>query len=163
MKNITINTDAGFYPHDKVGSFAYWIVGEEFRLKGSGMLKGEIKCPTEAETKAICNAVYVLTKSGADLRGVSNIYINRDNIRAVHTRFGKPCQKKLRSLLQSLKKLCREHKMPEVHYRHVKAHSNKNDKRSYVNKWCDSECTRQLRKWRIANPLPQKQELCTTK
>jgi hypothetical protein len=33
-----------------------------------------------------------------------------------------------------------------IEFRHVNAHSNVNDKRSYVNEWCDSEAKKELRR-----------------
>lgn len=32
-----------------------------------------------------------------------------------------------------------------IEFRHVKAHSGVDDKRSYVNEWCDKEAKRRLR------------------
>lgn len=148
MKNITINTDAGFYPFDKIGSFSYWIVSDGLLLKGSGLFKDSCNSSTEAETRSMVNAVAILLQSNFDFSGVRNIYFNRDNIHAKAGKNGTEAQKKLTSLIKKLKTKCSTKLYPEVHYRHVRSHTNVNDKRSYVNQWCDSECTRQLRNWK---------------
>lgn len=148
MKNITINTDAGFYPYDKVGSFSYWIVSDGLLLKGSGLFKDGCKNSTDAETKSMVNAVAILLQSNFDFSGVQNIYFNRDNIHAKSGKSGTVAQKKLTSLILKLKRKCHDTFYPKVHYRHVRSHTNVKDKRSYVNQWCDSECTSQLRNWK---------------
>lgn len=153
MKNITINTDAGFYHIEKVGSFAYWVVSDGLLLKGSGMLKGKCKNPTECETKAICNAIHILLKSDFDFCGVKKIIINRDNINAKSGKNGKPEQQKLTKLIRELKKKCYDTDYPMIDFRHVKSHNGTSDKRSFVNDWCDKECTRQLREWKAKHKL----------
>ncbi len=156
MKNITINTDAGFYPHDKVGSWACWIVSDGLLLKGSGIFKEPCKNATDAEIKAMVNAVSILLKSNFDFTGVRNIIFNRDNINAVGGHNGSPPQAKLSRLILQLKRKCGDHHYPAVEYRHVKGHSGKNDKRSYVNDWCDQQCTAQLKIWK-SKPSWQKE------
>lgn len=103
MLNITINTDAGFYPLDKVGSYAYWIVSDGLLLKGSGLFKDNCKSATQAETRSMCNAVAILLKANFDFTNVKNVYFNRDNIHATSGRNGTYEQKKLTSLLKQLK------------------------------------------------------------
>ena len=147
MKNITINTDAGFYPHDKVGAWAFWIVSDGLLIKGSGIFKEPCKNPTDAEIKAMVNAVSVLLKANFDFTGVRNVIFNRDNIYAKGGHGGRPPQAKLSKLILELKRKCGA-PYPNVEYRHVKAHSSKNDKRSYVNDWCDQQCTMQLKNWK---------------
>lgn len=147
MKTITINTDAGFYPIDKIGAYAFWIVSDGLLLKGSGVFKDKCSGPTDAETKALCNAAYMLSKcSRFDFSDVRLIVFNRDNIHAKSGKSGFPAQRKLTLILRSIKKRCRH--TVKVDFRHVKAHSGVKDKRSYVNEWCDAECKRQLRAWK---------------
>jgi len=151
MKNITINTDAGFYPDVKVGSYAYWIVSDGLLIRGSGIFRDLCKNSTDAETKAMCNAVHVLLNSDFDFCGVQRIFFNRDNLNAKSGRNGTAPQKKLTKLLRKVKHKCLNSTPPIVEFRHVKAHSNKDDPRSYVNKWCDKQCTLQLKEWRLKN------------
>lgn len=151
MKNITINTDAGFYPHDKIGSYAYWIVSDGLLVKGSGVFKDLCRNPTDAETKAMCNAVHVLLKADFDFCGVKKIIFNRDNINAKSGMNGTAPQKKLTKLFRKVKQKCPDSTPPIVEFRHVKAHTNKDDKRSYVNNWCDQQCKMQLKEWNLKN------------
>ena len=150
MKNITINTDAGFLPNDKIGSWAYWIVSDGLLLKGSGLFKDICKNSTDAETKAMVNAVAILLKTNFDFSGVKNIIFNRDNINAKGGHNGYPPQAKLSKLVRQLKRMCGA-PYPNVLYKHVKAHSDIDDKRSYVNRWCDQQCKFRLKEWRNKN------------
>ncbi|MGE9312844.1 hypothetical protein ACLOAU_14445 [Niabella sp. CJ426] len=143
---ITINTDAGFYHRDKVGSYAYWVVSDGLLLKGSGVFSDKCKNPLDAELKAMCNAAHILSVcQGFDFSKVRLIVFNRDNINARSGKNGTQPQKKLSSILRKIKDQC--HPLVKVDFRHVKAHNGTPDKRSYVNDWCDKQCKAQLRKW----------------
>lgn len=153
MKGIvTINTDAGWFRHQKVGSFAYWIKGDGIHLHGSGMLKGKIMSSTEAETKAIANALYILKESG--VTGIKRIIINRDNIRAVNKKRGREEQKLVYQLLRHFwDKTNHETEFTKFYtFRHVKAHSNGTLARDWVNNWCDARCKERLKEWLKQNP-----------
>ena len=151
MKGIvTINTDAGFYPLDKVGSYAYWIRGDGFLKKGSGMFKEECRSSTECEKKAIINALTILLKSGYK---AEKIIINRDNINAKAGKNGDEYATMMSRIIKKIKK----NSIPVFHknyagkyfeFRHVKAHLHTKTARHWVNDWCDKMCTEELKKWR---------------
>lgn len=151
---VTINTDAGFFHIDRVGSFAYWIKADDLHLKGSGMFKGKCKSPLDAELKAIINALHVLRK--ANHKGIKKIIFNRDNINATSRKNGSQLQNKIYLMLRelrnkSIKEGAIKGRYPFYEFRHVRAHTDKEDKRSWVNNWCDKECKIQLAKWNAAN------------
>ena len=50
--NVTINTDASFNHHYKVGGYAFWITSELGRIRQSGTLK-ETSDAQDAELKAL--------------------------------------------------------------------------------------------------------------
>lgn len=156
MHLVTINTDAGFYPRDKVGSYAYWIKSHSLFLRGSGMFKESVHGPAHAELQAIINAVYVLDKSG--FTSISKIVFNRDNIHAHAYKDGNPLQQRLWHDLHALKKKCKSNVSSFYEFRHVRAHSEIDSSRKFVNDWCDKECTRQLRDWNAKRKLLWKQE-----
>lgn len=144
---VTINTDAGFYPIEKIGSFAYWIKGDNLFLSGSGVFKNLCKNPTEAETKALINAVSVLIQSG--YTDITKVIFNRDNIYAKSSKNGNELEKMLYEKLRVLRQKCKyTGSEPFYEYRHVRAHTNKKNARSWVNDWCDKECKRQLREYK---------------
>lgn len=138
----TINTDASFHPEYKVGAYAFWAVSDEFKIQKAGFLRELVLNPDEAEMKCIINAITVVLASNKE---ITKIIINTDSLNAkglfeydeIHIqRYGlkkwKPLQKVFINTLRKYSK----HKI-EIEFRHVKAHSNKKDARSYVNEWCD--------------------------
>lgn len=156
---VTINTDAGFYPFDKVGAYAYWIKSDGVFLRGSGLFKGLCKSAKEAEFKAVINALHVL--KAASLPEVKLIVFNRDNIYVQSKRNGNDMEKLLYKSLRDIfdesspdAKLRPHHFAKFYSFRHVKAHTTKEDARSFVNRWCDAECTKQLRQWRKNKDTP---------
>jgi hypothetical protein len=147
FKTLTINTDAGFLPIDKVGAWAFWAVTDGMVLKGSGVFKEHCKNPTDAEIKAMCNAVFCVLSQSFDFSKIQLIVFNRDNINATSGANGSPSQRKLTALIKKLKQKCNDKIYPKVHFRHVKAHLHTDTPRHYVNDWCDKECKARLREW----------------
>ncbi len=154
---VTINTDAGFYPYDKVGSFAYWIRGHNIFLKGSGMFKNEVHGAWHAEMQAMINALEVLRRSNPP--PIIGFIFNRDNI---YAKTGKTHELRKRLKIEiskfrsdavkrlgkpQFKSLTKNQKNYSL-FRHVKSHTDTDDKRSYVNRWCDSQCRIRLKEWK---------------
>lgn len=152
MKGIvTINTDAGFYRFDKIGSYAYWIRADGLIKKGSGLFKEKCKSATECEKKAIINALTVLLKSGYQ---AEKIIINRDNINAISGKRGDTFSVMMSKIIKKIK----IRSIPPYHknytgkyceFRHVKAHSHTKTARHWVNDWCDKRCKEELKAWRM--------------
>lgn len=157
MKGIvTINTDAGWYPIDKVGSYAYWIKSDGLFLRGSGLFKDVCKSAREAEFKAVINALHIL--KAASIPEIKLIVFNRDNIYVGSKKNGNEMEKMIYKTLRSIfdESYPDANKHPQRFskfylFRHVKAHTKKQDASSFVNRWCDEECTKQLKKWRQEN------------
>ena len=147
---ITINTDAGFYPMEKVGSYAYWIKGDGVFYKGSGLFKDKCKNSTDAEKKAIINALHVVEASRIK---VEKIIINRDNIYAKAGKKGDDLERMMSSIIRRIKLFSidfshKNYTGSYVEFRHVKAHKHTNTPKHWVNQWCDDQCKMQLRKYR---------------
>ena len=160
---VTVNTDAGFYPREKVGSYAYWIKADGLFLRGSGIFKGESKSSLDCEVKAIVNALAVLFNSGYK---PEKIIVNRDNIYA-NKSVNIPAGNKLKTIVKQIKK----RSIPNTHhryadsgkdqyieFRHVKAHSHTKDAKHFVNDWCDKRCKEELRKWKAEQILNNNQK-----
>lgn len=150
---VTINTDAGWFQIQKVGSYAYWIKADGLHLHGSGMLKGTVNSSTNAERMAIANALHILKCS--EYTGITKIVFNRDNINAKGRKDGGKVEKLIHELIKYFyDKMpypkCKLKKFYE--FRHVKAHSDGKEKRDWVNQWLDQRCKERLREWLKANP-----------
>jgi ribonuclease HI len=146
---ITINTDASFHPTHKVGGYAFYIVCDNFKIQKGGSFKINPKNSTEAEMMCMVNALHTLIVQPT-LPKTKLIVINSDCLfafdkikRRSDHKLGKMIAEKLRTLriLTSYRGV-----MPEYNLRHVKAHSDNPDARSWVNNWCDQEAKKWMRK-----------------
>ncbi len=148
---VTINTDASFHSGFKVGAFAFWIVCDEGRVLHSGAFKEPITNPTQAEIKCIINAVYAVKKQ--NWVGIKKIIINTDATNAIAilkkdtveiNKYNLKWGGSLRGMYNKIKV-----GLPEIEFRHVKAHKNTETAKSWVNDWCDKKAKEML--WKQIN------------
>lgn len=142
---LTINTDASFHAHIKRGSYAFWAICNDFKLCKYGVFREQIADPTEAEIKAIINAVYVSLRQNS--RRITRIIINTDCLFAKigwegWQGLGEKAKAKWRPLIKRLRRIIDDYfpllsKKTEI--RHVKAHDNTETARNWVNDWCDQK------------------------
>jgi ribonuclease HI len=141
---ITINTDASFHPDHNVGGYAFYIRCDLFKITKAGGFKIQPKNSKEAEMMCIGNAISTLLAQ-KELPEARWLIINSDckygyeEIRQGKRGIGKKINvmwQKLILRLGSAKNI----------FRHVKAHSGKDDARSFVNEWCDKEAKKWMRK-----------------
>lgn len=142
---LTINTDASYHAHIKRGSYAFWAICNDFKICKYGVFKEQIMDPTEAEIKAIINAVYVCLRQQSTQ--ITRLIINTDCLFAKlgwegWTGLGDKAKAKWRPLIKLLRRLCNEYKpnfSSKVEIRHVKAHDNTETDRNWCNDWCDQK------------------------
>lgn len=149
LKCITINTDASFHPEQKVGGYAFYIVCDLFKIQKGGAFKVNPKNPSDAELMCIANAIATLLAQ-KELPTANLIVINSDSLWAFEKISLKSKNATGKIVAQLLKKLrqrmaFRGAVLPKFEFRHVKAHSGKNDARSWVNEWCDHEAKKWMR------------------
>jgi len=150
---VTINTDASFHPQLKYGAYAFWAVSNNFKITKSGVFKSVCINSHDAETRCIINALSIVLLSHKD---ITKIIVNTDSQNSIHIltndkenirRYLGTNQKMVKILRTEFNKvLSKNLNKVKIEFRHVKAHSGINDKRSYVNEWCDAEAKKQLRK-----------------
>ena len=144
---VTINTDASFYPLQKIGGYAIWIASNKGRVKHADGFKGNVETPHDAEFKAVINALHLLKKQNWE---ITEIYINTDSQTVIDTvetkgtfknlpQYGKDNYKAYQSIIQQLG-------VKDVSLRHVKAHLHTNTARHWVNEWLDTEAKKAARK-----------------
>jgi ribonuclease HI len=140
---VTINTDASYNSKLKIGAFSFWMVSNNGRLFGAGQLKGEIKHSSEAEFKSILNAMHFL-KDKSGWTGIDKIIINTDSQQALDMINGKKTHAWAVVLKKSFNELRKQMKC-DVEARKVKAHSGLDEKRKWVNNWCDKAAKKIIR------------------
>jgi ribonuclease HI len=153
---VTINTDASFsYSHNK-GSYAFWVVSDYGKLCRYGALKGGTKTPTHGEFKCIVNALHCLfvylkwpvTKIIVNTDSMNSIHLLKNNKEAIRRyRIGKNQFTEELAAWHSINGRYISKKI-EIDFRHVRAHTENTNARSWVNQWCDTNA-----KMALANEL----------
>lgn len=152
--NLTLCTDASFSHKHQIGTYAYWMVCEGQRLKWSGPLKGVVHDSTEAEMMCILKALKRIQMDPLLSLKVKEILVNTDSLNSIWIltgnvkkmakyRLPKPYHAELAKIFRHMRGLMGN---VQVKFRHVKAHSGVDDKRSYVNEWCDQRCKQEIDK-----------------
>lgn len=144
---VTINTDASFYPLQKIGGYAIWIASNKGRVKHAAGFKQTLHSPHDAEFKVIINALHLLKKQRWE---ITEIYINTDSQTVIETIEAKGTFKKLpqygKDNYQTYLSIIKELGVNHVSLRHVKAHQHTNTARHWVNEWLDKEAKKAARK-----------------
>lgn len=147
LRCITINTDASFHPVHGVGGYAFYIVCDLFKIQKAGMFKVSPNNAQEAELMCMANALHTLLNT-KELPSTKLIVINSDALYSFE-KIGLKKQGVGKVVAQFLKQV--RHKMqngntlPSFDIRHVKAHVEIKDARSWVNDWCDKEAKKWMR------------------
>lgn len=151
---VTINTDASFSYNHKKASYAFWIVSDYGKLCRYGALKGNTKTPTHGEFKCIVNALHCLF---VYLKWpITKIIVNTDSMNSIHLLKNDKVSLKMYRIdkKQFKEELSAWHsinwryisKKVSIKFRHVKAHTNTDSARSWVNQWCDTKAKESLSK-----------------
>lgn len=150
--NITITTDASFSKKYQKGTFAFYITSNAGSFSMSGELKKTCHCPSEAEIKCIVNSLAFVSQNAELFKKCKFIYVNTDSMNAIHVwEEDKPKIKKyrLKHLMQQFGKSIDKTKKlfdgKRIELRHVKAHTETDDKRSYVNDLCDKAAKAEMK------------------
>ncbi len=127
----TVVTDASYCPKTKAAGWACWIVYEGQRHKQYGIFKGAVDGCFEAEIMAIINGLFIAKK----IFSPEHFHVVSDCIPAMMVVEGKTRKIKLKKWRKKTLEIIGNQKLTT---KHVKAHTSVQDKRSYVNRWCDT-------------------------
>lgn len=151
----TINTDASFNRDHRVGGYAFWAVSNAFRITKSGSFRAKCTDSTDCEIKCIINALMTVLHG---CQGVTKVIVNTDSMNAIHIltndkpsqiRWAGGVKKNSKYRVAYHKVLHGAKSRPVIEFRHVKAHSDNTDARSWVNDWCDREAKKAM--WNSVN------------
>lgn len=134
----TVLTDASWCPSEKVAGWAVWIVCNNERYKRFDAFFEKVDSSREAEIKAIINGVYIAKRVFAP----DHYHVVSDCVDAMNALQGKTGDKQWQNKLIEIIGETR------ITFKHVKAHSSTNDKRTYVNNWCDFQARMAMRSLR---------------
>lgn len=136
----TINTDASYYHDTGEAGYAFWIASDAGRFKKWGKITAKCNDPTYAELFCIANAIHY-TVFHPELRGkLTKIHVNTDCERAMNIiRQPSKYYNKHKEVQRAVKYIKRITKGISISLHHVRAHTGADDKRSFVNDWCDQK------------------------
>jgi len=151
---ITIYTDASHCEKTQTGGWACWIKYSKFEtINASGFFKDKCFDSTEAEMKAIANAISIVTKR---LKPKDTIIVvvtdSAMGMAYIKTGVKKPGKKyvenwaKKTAIADSIKRAVPS--CCELRVNKVKAHSKEDGKRSYVNNLVDKAAYKKLQEAR---------------
>lgn len=146
---ITIYTDASVCPETQGGGWACWIKAApgETHL-ASGIFKTPVKSSTEAELRAIANGLVVANKV-FDTKDKTIVVVtdSQESIDFINGKIAGGGKKAVNpQIAQQIKELIPANS--ELRVNKVKAHSNKDGKRSFVNNLVDRAARAEMRKGR---------------
>ncbi len=150
---ITINTDASFNRKIQRGTYAFWIICNEYKLTMSGVLRKQVSRPEIAEFRCIINALHIVLNKKTNEK-IGRIIINTDclNVISILTDDKEKCKRwGLNSWGKDLKlkfnSICLN-KIDKgiIEFRHIKSHEHTDTPRNYVNQWCDDQAKLQMMK-----------------
>lgn len=151
---LTINTDASFNRRKEVGTYAFWIVCDEFKLKMSGALRKKCTRPEIAEYQCLINALHVAFKMPRK-RKITRLIVNTDCLNVIHLAMEHKVAIKAYKLDNWGRHLTiKFHKMLEsngisknqLDMRHIKSHQHTDTSRNWVNQWCDDAAKFEMNK-----------------
>jgi len=147
--NVTVTTDASFSKKYNFGSYAFWITSNLGRIQRSGVLRDSLADSSQAEMKAICNALFFIFKHQEELyMKATNIYINTDSMNSIHLFTGdkkmirkyhllnRKSDKKIFEKFIYIEKLYHL-RNKKIIFRHIKAHDGTATPDKYVHDWAD--------------------------
>ncbi len=147
MIRVTINTDASYSKsrkYGKLGGFAFWIKCDYFTYKGSGIIKSP-ENSSDAELKAIANALYMLKKN-RNIKRIDRLFINTDSTYCIE-RIKRKNKDDVTDLIWEI--INSYDGAKKVDCRHVKAHLHTKTPRHYINDWCDQMAKIEMKKQRV--------------
>ncbi len=163
---VTINTDASFSHYHEIGSYAFWIKCDEFNIGKSGLLRKRVSRPEIAEFRCVLNALHTLFIQKTTEK-IGFIVVNTDCLNVIHLiNNDKEAIQKYRLaswgryLVQTYDSLRIKHKhlKTKIEFRHVKAHTDTDTGRNFINDWCDKEAKKHIEEYKHKNHLRFKKD-----
>ena len=135
---VTILTDASWCPQTKAAGWGAWIATDRGKKQTGGAFKSMVPCNTTAEVLAITHALYKAITNGLLFKN-DTVLIQTDSIPAISllsTTRRSSNQLEADSLFYFMN-LCLDNNLT-VHFKHVKAHTNREEARFKANTLCDA-------------------------
>lgn len=139
----TVITDASFCPTTRAAGFGAWVTldnagGPPRRIKKGGRLNKPPQSSEGAEFYAAMNGIWYAYQAGA-----RDILLQTDNMGVVSVINCTTVKSPLRSVYADIR--LAHFQGATIRAKHVKGHTNVQDARSFVNRWCDEVAGKHMR------------------
>lgn len=143
---VTILTDASYCNELKVGGYGFWVATSEGSFGGGGPLKGTMSSVNGAEMAAICNALHqAIVHHKVRLDCI--VLIQTDSLAAIY-RFKKSPMHRLTEFeakcVDVFDSYVKQFNLA-IDFRHVKAHTGRQEARYVANAMCDKRAKKGMR------------------
>ena len=135
----TLNSDASVDINNKIGAYALWIKTDSITLRVAGKFKSPVNDPNKAEIMAVINGMHLILNKGLKVRV---LVVNTDNLmcRDIINGKRKVVPKGFTHLFSEIKRV--QSNFPKCYAKRIKGHTDINDARHFVNRWCDKQAKR---------------------
>lgn len=149
MSHVTVFADASFCGQTKAAAFAFWARNHTQKIQRAVPIRFRCDASTDAELFALAYAIICAVDELACEEG-DTVVAESDCLHAIEIlngdQSGNAEQQEMR---QSVRNIVARHGLA-LYFKHVKAHTDRNDPRSSVNRWCDVWAKRVMRNRRAA-------------
>lgn len=147
--NVTILTDASCSHLTGVGGYGFWIVSDRGSLAGGNHFKALLRDINTGEAQAIVNALLIALKKKLALTG-DTVLIQTDSTTAIsrltrHPNTFNNRRTDLNVCFVEFWDAIKDYKL-DIRFKHVKAHTPNQDKRSKANRLCDERAYYHMKK-----------------
>lgn len=146
MTRATIITDASFCHKTNTAGWAAWIrvdgIAEPIRRYGS--FKEPVENSFQAEMLAAINGVWIAKQCGA-----TEFFLQTDCMLVVNLALGEVKKRAYVAQWNAAKERAGLSRIA-LRAKHVRGHTQTDDARSFVNRWCDKNAKQEMRKARKA-------------
>lgn len=147
MVRATVICDASWCPNTRSGGWACWVNinyddGGHSRVTRSGIFRHRARSSNHAEQMACLNGIFLAYSYGA-----RDILVQTDCLNLVTSQGSTTHPKSMREYEDAHNKYWSD---ANITWRHVKGHNlgTVQDRRTWVNDWCDKNAKRMMRKQR---------------
>lgn len=143
--NVTILSDASYCSKHKVAGYGFWIACHRGKLGGGGIIEEDVDDVNAAEMMAVANSIWHGLNASLICKG-DNLLIQSDSLGAIDRLRGRNVtitQQQLRVIGYYEKVVSRLELT--VRFKHVKAHTSREEARFVANRMCDKRAKENLR------------------
>lgn len=159
--NVTLICDASYCDKHKVAGYGWWIACQRGKIGGAGRMTQDVENNNTAEMMAICNTIWEGVNKGVIHMG-DTLLIQSDCLSAMDKMKGvqEAVTLQEKAILNYFDKTVARNRL-SIQFRHVRGHTNVDDRRSVANRMCDKRAKAEMRAARRAKIAQQARDEVT--